>query len=107
MNDPFEGRVSAGGSTLDIASSRCSDVSLNIEVGEEGRINVCAWCSASAEVHGVWAVQTLAVGLGLDMSGVLRAVSVWSDDNIRSTYHVPVETGVGANIVCVDVTEVY
>lgn len=39
VNDPFERRAGARGSALDIASTRCSDVSQNIQVSEERRVD--------------------------------------------------------------------
>ena len=72
VNDPFERGRSSRSSTLNIPSSRSSNVSLDIEVREEGSVKGGAWGSAATEVHRVGAVQTLAVSFGLDVSGVLR-----------------------------------
>lgn len=76
MNNPFESRVSPGCCTLDIASTRCGDVSLDIEVGKERRVKLGTGGTAPAEGHRVRAVQALAVALGLNVSGVLYRVRV-------------------------------
>lgn len=74
MNHPFESRVSPGCSTRNIASRRCGDVSLDTEIGKERCVKGGTGGTASAEDHRVWAVQALAVGLGLNVSGVLYRV---------------------------------
>lgn len=83
VDHPFESRVSPRCSTLNIASPRCGNVSLDIEVGKERCVELGTGGTAPAEGHRVRAVQALAVGLGLNVSGVLSRVRgcYWLSDS--------------------------
>lgn len=74
VDHPFESRVRPGCSTLNIASLRCGNISLDIEVGKERCVELGTGGTAPAEGHRVRAVQALAVGLGLNVSGVLYRI---------------------------------
>lgn len=68
VNNPFEFGVGTRRSATDRSSAAGRDVPLDVEVGEEGGVDVSAGGSAAAEVHGVWAVETHAPVLGLDVA---------------------------------------
>jgi hypothetical protein len=71
VHNPVHARVGSRCSSGNRSSPIGSDVSLDPEVGEEGRVNVRAGGTASAEVHRVGTVESHAVGFGLDVAGVL------------------------------------
>lgn len=103
VHHPFEAGVCARCLSGYGAAAAGGDVAFDVEVGEEGGVDVGAWGSAAAEVHRVRAVETHAVGFGLNVTGVLDSLELDEWGLCCITYHVPVERVVIAAVIAVDV----
>lgn len=75
VNDPFEAGVGARCSSGYSSAAVCSDVALDVQVREEGCVNIGAGCSTAAEVHRVWPMETLASVFCLDVARVLPSLT--------------------------------
>lgn len=93
MYNPVQVRVSTRRSTRDGTPLRCPNVSFNVEILKEGRVNISVGCSTAAKVHRVWAVESCTEGLGLYVSRVLYALELQTDSkvicNVPCTSRVP------------------
>ena len=68
MNNPLHARLSARCSSRDISSTGLRNVALDVKIGKERRVDIGPWGSATAEIHGVWTMETLAEAFGFDMT---------------------------------------